>query len=301
MYLLQSKVIYLIKINTILTIAELNRENLMENVFYESLKYSDPSLPLIFHFDKIMKDDYFLSHWHENIEILYVIKGNIIVFTDQERVFVSENELAVINSGNLHKIITEDEFAEYYCLIADKKMCEEFSINVGEIYFKSVVNDEKAVIIYNKIVLEFEKKELYFKTALKAAVIELMVCLTRYHTIKNLPMAEKPSGTKTGIVKEAIKYIQHNYSKNISTSDISAALGVSKAYFCRIFKEMTGSTAVFYINSLRCQKAKMLIQSGNCLASEAAFKSGFENLSYFTKTYKKHIGHMPSKTNLQSL
>ena len=265
----------------------------MKNIFYESLKYDDPMLPIIFHLDKIKKDMPILAHWHENIEILYVINGEITVSTEFGSKRAETDEIVVINSGNLHKINAENE-AAYYCLIIDKKMCEEFSLHIGETHFSEVINDKKTIKLFKKITAELFDKKIYYKTAVKSDVISLIVHLSRYHANPNIPMTEYSSNIRVDIVKSAVKFIQDNYNKNISIIDIARFLGLSDAYLCRLFKKITGCTIIHYINLLRCQKARMLIQSEKYTVSEAAAICGFENLSYFTKTYKKHMGHVPS-------
>jgi len=91
------------------------------------------------------------------------------------------------------------------------------------------------------------------------------------------------------------EYIRRNYTSDISTAGIGQAIGVSLYHLCRCFKDVTKVTIISYINLLRCDTAKTLLASGNYSVSEAAFMSGFQNMSYFTKTYKQYKGCIPSK------
>ena len=61
----------------------------------------------------------------------------------------------------------------------------------------------------------------------------------------------------------------------------------------RDFKKYTGNTVFEYINISRCKTAATLIASGMSV-SAAANECGFENLSYFSRTYKKYMGKLPS-------
>jgi len=266
----------------------------MKNIIYESLTYNDPVLPIIFHLDKLEKNQIFLSHWHENIELLYVIEGCISVFTEQGYERVKKGGIAVVNSGSLHKI-SADEDSMYYCLIIDNEMYEKFSFSLGSVIFENLIVDKKLTDKYKGIVKELENKKPYHKAAVKSAIIDMIVYLSRYYVIKKVPDNEYCPDTKIQTVKTTIKYIQEEYNKNISTSGIARFVGLSDAYLCRLFKELTGYTVMHYINLFRCQKAKMLIRSENYTVSEAAFACGFENLSYFTKTYKRYIGNVPSE------
>ena len=71
-------------------------------------------------------------------------------------------------------------------------------------------------------------------------------------------------------------------------------VGFSKYYLCRTFRQITGSTVVDYLNSLRCAHALQLLSSGEYTVGECAEKCGFRNLSYFAKVYRRYRGCSPS-------
>ena len=81
---------------------------------------------------------------------------------------------------------------------------------------------------------------------------------------------------------------------SIAADSISTEAGFSKYYFCRSFKEITGRTVIDYLNLTRCSHAQSLLLSGSCNVSECAEQCGFQNLSYFSKTYRRYMGHSPS-------
>ena len=71
-------------------------------------------------------------------------------------------------------------------------------------------------------------------------------------------------------------------------------MGISKYYLSREFKSFTGRTIFDTINTFRCADAKHLISKG-ATVSEAAAACGLENLSYFSRTFKKYVGKLPSQ------
>ena len=77
--------------------------------------------------------------------------------------------------------------------------------------------------------------------------------------------------------------------------EICKKFNASKYYLSHIFKEITGQTIISHLNFVRCKHAKSLLKSGNYNVSESAYKSGFNNLSYFSKTYKSIMGNLPIK------
>ena len=94
--------------------------------------------------------------------------------------------------------------------------------------------------------------------------------------------------------KKAIDYISKNATKSLTVEEVSGAAGLSKYYFIRVFKKVTGQTLTEYINKVRCDCAKTLLVSGEYSITEAALSSGFNNVSYFAKIFKKNTGRLPS-------
>ena len=68
---------------------------------------------------------------------------------------------------------------------------------------------------------------------------------------------------------------------------------MSEANFRRLFREFLGVSPIDYRNDIRLTHAKNKRQSGEYNVSEAAYKSGFTNLSFFIRLYKKKYGHTP--------
>ena len=122
--------------------------------------------------------------------------------------------------------------------------------------------------------------------------MELLIELSQNYSQKPTTNFSKSKAFER--VKAAIKFIKNNYNRKILLDEISKSIYVDKYLLSHDFKKITGQTIIEYTNNYRCQQAANLITSGYTI-SEAATKCGFENLSFFTKTFKKHMGIVPSK------
>lgn len=267
----------------------------MDSANYEPHTHIDSSFPIIFHQDHMIKyGKRFWAHWHENLEILYITNGTVSIMSDANTITANKDDIVIINSNNMHTIHSLSESSRYYCIIIDKKFCSEFGLYIEEIVFQCHISDEKAGIKYLSIVNELTIQNTLYKACVKALITDFLIYLYRNFKLSETALSNKQENIKIESVKKSIKYIQENYEKNLSIDDIAKKIGLSKFYLCRIFKEITGNTIILYINLIRCSNAKQLLQSGKYTVSEAAFLCGFDNLSYFSKTYKKHIGCLPS-------
>ncbi len=107
-------------------------------------------------------------------------------------------------------------------------------------------------------------------------------------------LSEQTSKQKESIVKNVIQYLQHHYTDSISMQELADKMGFSYYYLCHVFKEITMLTIVEYIQQLRCNYAMQLLASTEQTVSEIAEQVGFNNVSYFSKIYKRCMGRLPS-------
>ncbi len=86
----------------------------------------------------------------------------------------------------------------------------------------------------------------------------------------------------------AISFIKNHLTENISIDKLVDKACMSKSHFFKIFKNTLGISPIDYITSERIKLSKSLIKSSNYQMSEIAYKTGFNNASYFSKQFKKH-------------
>ena len=264
---------------------------------YQSHIYSDPVLPISFR-KKVIDESGILSHWHEELELLFVVKGNITAVLDSVSVNAGVSDLVVINSNCLHHVYSPSGQSIYYFMIIDKKLSDEFGIHFNEFFFQQLINDTKIKEIFTNMIHEFERQDSLYKLYIKSNIMELFIHLYRNymrHNYLSIDNQQNIAEYKKEYIQIALQYIQDNFKRSLTVDEIAKKVGLSKFYFSRLFKEMTSLTVVDFINKSRCFAVKNLLQTGKYAVGEAALSCGFDNFSYFSKTYKKHIGCLPSK------
>ena len=118
--------------------------------------------------------------------------------------------------------------------------------------------------------------------------------LQRYATRQPL-IREYNDGLPKYKLKRAIAYIQAHLAENISLDAMATQIGLSRFYFCRLFKQSTGLTPHQYLIKCRIDRAKALLKERNLSISDVAFEVGFSNQSHFTKHFKRLTGTTPKK------
>ncbi|MCI9413733.1 MAG: AraC family transcriptional regulator [Clostridiales bacterium] len=266
----------------------------MAGTVFERHVHQDPAFPIIFHSDSLsVRSDDFIMHWHDNPELLFFYRGSGVITLNTETVRAQAGELVVINCNTLHSIRSLTPSCSYYCLIIDRDFCEEFGFEVGDALINSPVCSPAVETCFDRIVQEMQQRGDYYKPAVKAAALEILLHLFRHELREPATSGGRDRG-RLEMVRQAIGYIRQHYREELTIDDICAPTGFSKYYFCRTFREITGQTPMDYINTLRCEYARRLLAEGNSVG-ESAERSGFHNYSYFTKVYKRQMGVLPSK------
>ena len=261
---------------------------------YEEHLLSDPDFPAIYHIGCIDIGFPVLAHWHENIEILYVIEGSANIIMDGRTVSAHEGQLVINNSRCIHSVAATSEKFIYHCLIIDQRFCRTHGIKVKEDMFLPVCDGKSFKSRFETIHREIIKCAPYYKIRIQAEIISILVQMCRSCLNTNISTGTK-NGKRLDVVKQSIEYILEHFTESLSTDDICRRIGYSKYYLCHAFKEATGLTLIEYINLQRCRYAASLLKDDDLTVAEAAGMAGFNSASYFSKTYKKYLGKLPSE------
>ena len=237
-------------------------------------------------------------NWHKNIEILFVFDGLGFLQYGKDVLTLEPGDIVVVNSGALHRAYSSYGVG-YYVIIIDESFCTENGLDMAQFCFDAHFRDAQTEKLIRRMITQMEQYRAsatpLATAGLRAATLELLVDLVSRHTRPCVGIC-KQSLPSEAYVKKALDYINDHYSDSIELDTLASLCGITKYYLAREFKRLTGQTVFTYVNILRCKKAEALLSQGKSV-TEAAMESGFDSLSYFSRTYKKHMGTPPSKGN----
>lgn len=260
----------------------------MESKIYEVHNLSEKDLPIIFHYDVVFGRTA-SGNWHENMELLYINKGQGQIVCNGVEHDVQAGDLIVINCNELHTS-RSDTLLEYYCLIVDSGFLLSNQLPVGEIEFETLVQTPEAGRLYRNIVQEIQNQSICRIPGIRAQVLALVVYLARNHASHGRKRFAADEN-----IKLAIGYLRSNYARDLTLEEVAREVGLSKYHFSREFKKATGMTMVTYLNTVRCENARKLLLKRKYSVSEIAARCGFANSSYFSKTFRAVMGCLPSE------
>lgn len=232
------------------------------------------------------------SNWHENLEIQFCTEGSGIVTLDGKKYTFNKNDIVIVNSNAIHHTGTSTRLV-YSCLIISTAFCKNIGIDPQKISFSPFINSTTLADMFKTLQEIYSNNNLPFQVAkLNEAVLKILIELAENHIAKENSSISTPK--EFDLVKSTITYIRKNYNKKITLDEISSVVFYDKYALCRMFKRLTGHTIIEYLNSYRILKAIELLNAGYTV-SQTAYFCGFENLSFFTKTFKRFIGKLPSE------
>lgn len=233
-------------------------------------------------------------HWHEHIELHYVVSGQTTLKLEQEEFKARKGDLVIANSNILHEGFCDGTFMETLVVIFDMA---DFSRELADknIIFQPLIrNDPEIVRIMQNINEELTRQEIGDRLVCKGYLLQLVAYLVRNYALEMLDKGDSlRRRKKLERLNIVYQYIESNYSGPISNRELAGLIHVSEGRFSHLFKESTGMAPLQYINEVRLKKAMNLLKRGNYTATEVADAVGFSDYNHFGRLFRRTFGCTP--------
>lgn len=286
-------------------------ENFQKEIYKENAIRGESLFPVGFYkITDIQSVQILPYHWHKEFEILSMTKGTALFQIDDEAYELKEGQAIFIHGGRLHSgislngqpcsydaIVFEiDTLAEIY----DK--CYEYlnDIEMNKIIINSCYTgknlwEQELLRNLKEISTCFYTQEYGYHLAVKGRLLLVFSLLLANKAYTSNIKGKVPMTENIERLKKVVQYIQDHYQSKITIDELATQLNMSRYYFCRFFKKATGITPVDYINCYKTDRAAALIEATNISILEAGMEAGFDNFSYFIRTFKRFKNCTPSE------
>ncbi len=246
-------------------------------------------------------------NWHEEIELIWLLKGTVEANVDGNQYMMHQNDLLVINSNCGHATFA----LEKDCIAMRLHIPPAFLIGQG-------INLDQGGFNLNSVRLRRHRdydliRQLLAQLSLgiqrhqSAFTINTLyfrltnVLVTDFLTQHSQP-AKRPK-RRQGSLRRVIAYINQNYGQDINLETVARVGHYSTAYLSRIFKAELGINYYEYCTRCRLQHALIELEDPSIKIAEVAFDNGFKEVKSFNMMFKKHFGQTPSayRSHLSSI
>ena len=248
----------------------------------------------------------FPLHWHDEMEIIYVLSGSMIVGIQSEEFRLSAGETALVQPQFIHSIKQDGEnSAVYFNILFRLSMLDSGDICTDK-YLYPIYKGERVIPKYLKkddtlsISISPYIKRLAEIAKSKVEDHELLIksyLLVIMHYLCGSAQPESSDHQHTrelyDKLKKALDHIRSNYSEEISVGMAAALCNFSASHFSKMFRQLTGISFTKYLINYRLESAAKKLRDDSAVISDTAFSCGFNNLSYFTRAFKEQYGMTP--------
>jgi len=258
-----------------------------------TVKYDAQLKVEAYHFQGIMQK--FPNHFHEYYVIGFIEKGQRFLSCKNNEYTIEPGDLLLLNPRDNHACEQIDgKTLDYRCINIKPEIMSNviFEITGKEYlpYFTSqvVFHSELVAVLreLHQMIMEeekdFRKEEIFFF---------LLEQLIEEYTEQEVPAGNTEQSTE---VRAICEFLENHYMENITLDDLCKLTGLSKYYLLRSFTKQKGISPYSYLETIRVDKAKKMMEQG-VLPIDVALQTGFTDQSHFSNFFKKFIGLTPKQ------
>lgn len=249
-------------------------------------------------------------HWHEAMEILFCLNGDVTVHVDHETISLSHKQLIVFDSKEVHSIHCNSKLYMFLCIHIDKKQLSVYCPDLELYNIKCrplPLDDPKSTPYIHLCQLAHDLTRTNMQNESTSAMrsdgtaLLMLADLIRYFSVYSPPETSSSQSQPNNTIRESITYINEHYTEKLSLDEVAAQTGFSKEYFCRFFKQHMGITFLRYLNEVRISHAGRLLTTTDLSVSEVMNQSGFTNQTIFNRLFKELYGVTPREIRNNTL
>ncbi len=242
-------------------------------------------------------------HFHPEYEIVYIHNGSGNRHVGNHVSNYKDGELLLLgpglphlplgnqmNSDNFEVVIQFSEgFAHQLMVLPEYKRLEKLlKLSNYGISFGSSTKE-----IIGRYIKEIGIKSSPKKLIALLKILDDLMNTNDFQLLNTLALSTSSQVEGQNRIAKIYAFVSENFNQEIALDTLAGLVGMTKNSLCRFFKKNTGNTVIGFITEFRVTMAKEFLKSSETVA-EAMYKAGFNDPSYFNRTFKKTCGLSPT-------
>lgn len=276
----------------------------------ELAEHGTAAFPIACYHDDLIREEV-VWHWHEELELILVSEGTSLVVVGSERYTISEGNGIFINSGVLHAAYAADTHAcRFHSIVFHPRLVGGSRDSIfWQKYLQPLLKDTSCGAVY------YDRKVEWQRESLDALEKAWQACAQEkegfeFYAREMLSqivfrLSDKSVGTQTFVseksmrneerMKNMLQYIHEHYMEELNTVQIAESASISVSECLRCFHALIGTTPIQYVKQYRILCAAGLLKSTSMKVVDIGMNCGFQDMSYFSKTFKEMRGCTPQQ------
>lgn len=237
----------------------------------------------------------YYPHFHAQVEVVYCLQETINATIDGQDYELFPGDLAIVFPNQQHSYInTKMEKPE-------KAIVLVFSpTDIEEYFFELTSMVPETPVLRKEEMPKFmpELMESFCEVCQEPVDIRRLKSYTAVligHLLDCVKMHSLEEVRDIDVSKKVLSYLNKNYTRQLTITEVSKALGISTTVISNVFTKKMNTTFVMYINSLRVNRAKKLLRSTDSGMKEIAVSSGFKSQRSFYRLFQDSCGLTPGE------
>ncbi len=250
-------------------------------------------------------------HWHEELETVLVKAGRAVVFVEGERRELGPGEGCFIAAGALHNARREgEEPLDLHSMVFHPRLVGG---GVERVFWQNYLQPllaegaNRCVWLSEGVPWEREALEAMeaawracgeeppgFEFLAREGLSRLVFLLSAHRPAVKKGPSEKAlrDGER---IKAMLRFVQEHYHEELTAARIAGSAALSESECLRCFRSMVGTTPMQYVKQFRVQRAAELLESTEEKVAAVGAACGFQEMSYFARTFRALKGKPPSR------
>ena len=277
----------------------------------EIKKHGNYEFPVHISLEKIQayEQNFFPWHWHPEIELTWVVSGQIEYLVNDKKYLLTEGEGLFCNSNSLHSgYMVDQKDCSYLSVTFHPRFIYGYENSLLQTRYVDFItaNEGWHSLMLQKDVDWHQEtgrqiQDIYRMSKdpspdyeLRVHLILTGIWLNLYRYYRSLPASEQQPQKHLARLKEILSYIQDHYTQEITLDEIADHVNICKSECCRFFKKYMKMTIFDYILFLRIQNSLPLLRAGESVTRIAGL-TGFSTSAYYGQIFKRYMGCSPSR------
>lgn len=272
--------------------------------YHEKRTHGTAEFPAAYYYVDLKHPRYYMAtHWHTEWELIRILEGTFELHANEQELHLEAGDIVLLPNSMLHG--GKPKNCRYECLVfylhglfRSSEIIKELLRPIYRLQITPQLHFPRGShpSLYDcthRIMDGLAKRQSnpkdskLWELSILGNLCEFFSIILREKLYTVTPEENLHHQYRLDQIKTVLDYIDQNYSARITLNDLANQAGMNPNYFCKVFQEITHQTPMDYVFYYRIDQAAVLLSTTKDSVTDIALACGFNDHSYFTKSFKR--------------